>query len=146
MTIRPDDLRGPEVQALLAEHLDDMYATSPPESVHALDLEALRAPDISFYSAWEGTTLLGCGALRDLGGGHVEIKSMRTARDQRGRGTGAALCATSSTRQPVAGRSGSPWRPGPSRTSSLPGGSTPATASSRARRSAATGSTRTASS
>lgn len=91
LAIRTDDLHGPEVIALLAEHLDDMYATSPPESVHALDLDALRAPDITFFSAWAGTTLLGCGALRDLGGGHLEIKSMRTARHQRGHGTGTAL-------------------------------------------------------
>jgi putative acetyltransferase len=91
VAIRPDDLSHAAVQALLAEHLEDMYATSPPESVHALDLDALRAPDISFYSAWDGASLLGCGALRDLGDGHVEIKSMRAARDQRGRGTGAAI-------------------------------------------------------
>lgn len=91
LVIGPDDLSRAAVQALLSEHLEDMYATSPPESVHALDLDALRAPDISFYSAWDGETLLGCGALRDLGYGHLEIKSMRAARDQRGRGTGAAI-------------------------------------------------------
>lgn len=91
VAIRPDDLSHSAVQALLSEHLEDMYATSPPESVHALDLDALRAPDITFFSAWEGDTLLGCGALRDLGEGHLEIKSMRAARDQRGRGTGAAI-------------------------------------------------------
>lgn len=91
MAIRRDDLSHAAVQALLSEHLEDMYATSPPESVHALDLDALRAPDIAFYSAWDGDTLLGCGALRDLGDGHLEIKSMRAARDQRGRGTGAAI-------------------------------------------------------
>lgn len=91
LVIGPDDLSRAAVQALLSEHLEDMYATSPPESVHALDLDALRAPDISFYSAWDGETLLGCGALRDLGDGHLEIKSMRAARDQRGRGTGAAI-------------------------------------------------------
>lgn len=91
LEIRHDDLSGGEVQALLAEHLADMYATSPAESVHALDLDALRAPDITFYSAWDGPTLLGCGALRDLGDGHLEIKSMRAARAHRGRGTGAAI-------------------------------------------------------
>lgn len=89
--IRPDDLSGAAVQALLTEHLEDMYATSPPESVHALDLDALRAPDIAFFSAWDGPTLLGCGALRDLGAGHLEIKSMRAARAARGRGTGRAI-------------------------------------------------------
>jgi len=91
VSIRPDDLSHAAVQALLSEHLEDMYATSPPEAVHALDLDALRAPDIAFFSAWDGETLLGCGALRDLGDAHLEIKSMRAARDQRGRGTGAAI-------------------------------------------------------
>ncbi|MDO7866810.1 GNAT family N-acetyltransferase [Nocardioides jiangxiensis] len=91
LQIRADDLSGGEVQALLAEHLADMYATSPADSVHALDLEALRAPDITFYSAWDDGTLLGCGALRDLGDGHLEIKSMRAVREHRGRGTGAAM-------------------------------------------------------
>jgi putative acetyltransferase len=91
MSIQPDDLAHPAVQALLSEHLEDMYATSPPESVHALDLDALRAVDIAFFSAWDGESLLGCGALRDLGDGHLEIKSMRAARDQRGRGVGAAM-------------------------------------------------------
>lgn len=91
LAIGPDNLSHAAVRALLSEHLEDMYATSPAESVHALDLDALRAPDISFFSAWDGETLLGCGALRDLGDGHLEIKSMRAARAHRGRGTGAAI-------------------------------------------------------
>jgi putative acetyltransferase len=91
VAIRADDLSHAAVQALLSEHLEDMYATSPAESVHALDLDALRAPDIAFFSAWDGDTLLGCGALRELGNGHLEIKSMRAARDQRGKGTGDAI-------------------------------------------------------
>lgn len=91
LVIRSDDLSHAAVQALLTEHLEDMYATSPADSVHALDVDALRAPDIAFFSAWDGDTLLGCGALRDLGEGHLEIKSMRAARTQRGRGTGAAI-------------------------------------------------------
>lgn len=68
-----------------------MYAVSPPESVHALDLEALRAPSIRFWSAWHGEELLGTAALKDLGAGDVEIKSMRTTTAARGRGVGRAM-------------------------------------------------------
>jgi putative acetyltransferase len=89
--VRPDDLSDPAVHALLEEHLTDMYATSPAESVHALDLDALRSPDISFFTAWDGPLLLGCGGLRDLGDDHLEIKSMRAARAHRGRGTGRVI-------------------------------------------------------
>ncbi|MEY3659889.1 MAG: hypothetical protein RLZZ169_714, partial [Pseudomonadota bacterium] len=52
MSICVDDLSGPEIADLLQEHLREMYATSPPESVHALDLERLRQPDITFWSLW----------------------------------------------------------------------------------------------
>jgi putative acetyltransferase len=86
-----DDLSGPEVAALLAEHLDDMRASSPPESKHALDLEALRRPDVTFWTVWEDDVLLGFGALRELDPTHGEIKSMRTASASRGRGVGSAL-------------------------------------------------------
>jgi putative acetyltransferase len=79
MQIVIDDLRGPEIQDLLAEHLRSMALHSPPESVHALDLEALRHPSITFWTAWEGRALLGCGALKALNDTHGEIKSMRTA-------------------------------------------------------------------
>ena len=79
MHIEVDDLSRHEVQQLLTEHLDNMYALSPAESVHALDLGKLRAPDITFWTAWDGQTLLGCGALKQLDAEHGEIKSMRTA-------------------------------------------------------------------
>src|SRR4051812_20230454 len=79
MVIRLDDLSGPEIRALLEEHLASMYRLSPPESVHALDLGALREPDISFWTAWDESDLLGCGALKELNARHGEIKSMRTA-------------------------------------------------------------------
>ena len=91
MRIETDDLSRPEVHALLQEHLEDMYAWSPPESVHALDLERLRVPAITFWTAWEGDLLLGSAALKDLGDGHGEVKSMRTPRRLRGRGAGRAL-------------------------------------------------------
>lgn len=91
LRILRDDLTHPALHALLAEHLDDMHAHSPPGSVHALDLERLRAPDITFWSAWDGDTLAGCAALRELDSRHGEIKSMRTPRALRGRGAGRAL-------------------------------------------------------
>lgn len=91
MEIRLDDLRGAQIAALLREHLAEMHVHSPPESVHALDLEALRAPGISFWTAWEGDELLGCAALRALDGRAGEIKSMRTAARHRGRGVADAL-------------------------------------------------------
>lgn len=93
MQIRPDDLSDPAIHALLEEHLQDMHALSPRESVHALDLAGLRHPSISFWSAWEGPVLLGCAALRELDAGHGEIKSMRTPNAQRRRGAGRALLA-----------------------------------------------------
>lgn len=79
MHLRLDDLSGPEIRALLEEHLNSMHELSPPESVHALDLEGLRKPDISFWTVWSGNQLLGCGALKELSSTHGEIKSMRTA-------------------------------------------------------------------
>jgi putative acetyltransferase len=89
--IRVDDLTSAAMAALLHEHLASMAEYSPPESVHALDLESLRAPDIIVWSAWDGDELLGCGALKvhdsDLG----EIKSMRTARAHLRKGVAAAL-------------------------------------------------------
>jgi putative acetyltransferase len=91
MLIRPDDLTGPEIHALLEEHLRHMHEISPPESVHALDLSALRRPDITFWTAWDDGRLMGCGALRQLDPAHGEIKSMRTAASQRRRGVARAM-------------------------------------------------------
>ena len=79
MDIIDDDLEGAAVQALLREHLQSMARQSPPESIHALGLEALRAADVSFWSAWEDGELLGCGAMRELSPTHGELKSMRTS-------------------------------------------------------------------
>ena len=79
MDIKIDDLTGPEVAELLREHLQAMALHSPPESRHALDLEALRKPEITSWSVWEGAELMGCGALKELKAQHAEIKSMRTA-------------------------------------------------------------------
>jgi putative acetyltransferase len=91
MQIRRDDLRGPEIKALLQEHLDHMHQLSPPESVHALDLDALRRPEITFWTVWSGAELLGCGALKELGLRHGEIKSMRTAAAHRRKGVARAM-------------------------------------------------------
>ena len=90
-TIKLDDLKGPDVIELLADHLRDMHVHSPPESVHALDLDELRSPDITFWSAWSGDKLAGCGALKELDEEHAEIKSMRTALEFRGKGAGKLI-------------------------------------------------------
>jgi putative acetyltransferase len=74
-----DDRFGPEVVALLADHLAAMRDHSPACSVHALDLDGLRDPSVTFWTAWLGDDLAGCGALKELDPGHGEVKSMRTA-------------------------------------------------------------------
>lgn len=91
MEIRRDDSSGPEIQALLAEHVTDMHRISPRENVHALDVDGLRRPDITFWTVWSGADLLGCGALKELDARHGEIKSMRTARTHRRSGVGKAM-------------------------------------------------------
>lgn len=91
MRIIVDDLRGPEIAALLQAHLDAMHTHSPPESVHALDLGKLRQPDITFWTAWDGAALMGCGALKQLDARHGEIKSMRTDGTHLRKGVAAAI-------------------------------------------------------
>ena len=91
MQIRIDDLTGPEIRALLEEHLRNMHELSPPESVHALDLSGLREPGITFWTVWSEGQLLGCGALKELDPTHGEVKSMRTAAAHRRRGVGRAM-------------------------------------------------------
>ncbi len=93
MNIKVDDLRGPEIHQLLQEHLQSMALHSPPESVHALDIEALRQPEITFWTAWEGAQLLGCGALKELDTQHAEIKSMRTATSHLRKGVARKILA-----------------------------------------------------
>ena len=84
-------MSGRQIQELLEEHLRSMHSISPPESVHALDLHALRAPQISFWTAWQGSELLGCGALKELDRRHGEIKSMRTAASHRRKGVARTM-------------------------------------------------------
>lgn len=91
MQIGTDDPLRADVLALLEEHLADMYATSPPDSVHALDPEALRAPGITFWTARRDGLLLGCVALKAHDAGLVELKSMRTSAVARRQGVAGAL-------------------------------------------------------
>ncbi len=91
MRIVRDDLSGPEVAALLAVHLAGMRATSPACSVHALELDALRAPDVHFFTAWDCDELMGMGALKVIGPDHGELKSMRTDERYLRRGVGAGI-------------------------------------------------------
>jgi putative acetyltransferase len=93
MEIRLDNLSGPEIRKLLDEHLTSMAHLSPPESVHALDIDALRSPGITFWSVWAGSELLGCGALKELEAKHGEIKSMRTSSAHRREGVAKAMLA-----------------------------------------------------
>jgi putative acetyltransferase len=91
MRIEIDDLTHPQVLALLGEHLANMHEITPPEQVFALDVSGLRAPDITFFTAWDESTLLACGALRELSSTHGELKSMRTPKALRRRGAGRAM-------------------------------------------------------
>lgn len=89
--IRVDDLRGQEVADLLQAHLSTMRSQSPPQSTHALDLAQLRAPDITFWTAWLDRELIGTGALKELNSVHGEIKSMHTRSTARRRGVGQRI-------------------------------------------------------
>jgi putative acetyltransferase len=93
MNIQRDDLTGPEIHQLLQQHLQGMALHSPPESIHALDIGALRQPGITFWTAWDNGELLGCGALKELDTQHAEIKSMRTAPAHLRKGVAGALLA-----------------------------------------------------
>lgn len=91
MEIREGGLDHPAVADLLRLHLAGMAELSPPGSVHALDLSGLMAPGVSFWAAWERSEVLGCGALKALGDGEGEVKSMRTAPAHLRKGVAAAL-------------------------------------------------------
>ncbi len=93
VNIRLDDLSGVEIRELLLEHLRSVALHSPPESVHALDIEALRKPGIAFWTAWENGQLLGCVALKELDSRHAEIKSMKTSPFHLRKGVAKALLA-----------------------------------------------------
>jgi putative acetyltransferase len=86
-----DDLSGPEIAEFLDEHIQEMRSLTPLESKHALDLDGLRAPDVTFWSVVDGDTLVGCGAIKRLDAAHAELKSMRTAPDRKRAGVGSRL-------------------------------------------------------
>lgn len=94
MNIAIDTFADDGIVSLMRDHLVDMYATSPPESVHALDLAQLRADNITFWSARNDGQILGCIALKQLDASSGEIKSMRTTEASRGQGVGGALLTT----------------------------------------------------
>jgi putative acetyltransferase len=89
--IRVDDLSGDQTRDLLALHVRGMQAYSPPESVHALDLSALRTPDITVWTVWDGDAIAGIGAMRIVSADQGELKSMRTHPDHLRRGVAAVL-------------------------------------------------------
>src|SRR5262245_24528532 len=91
LEFRRDDLTGDATRALIAHHLKDMYANSPACSVHALDVDGLRASDVTFWSVWVGGEIAGCGALKRLDAARGELKSMRIADTFRGHGVGRAM-------------------------------------------------------
>lgn len=91
MDIKIDDLQSEQVICLLEEHLGEMYGTSPEESVHALDVDALRAPELTFFSAWRGDKLMGCVAIKELSEKEAELKSMRTSKSARNQGVASQL-------------------------------------------------------
>jgi putative acetyltransferase len=91
MRIAIDDLTSHQVVDLLNEHLEHMNDLSPRESVHALDPEGLKHPDITFWAAWDADQLMGCAALRELSTDHGEVKSMRTSAAYLRRGVAANL-------------------------------------------------------
>lgn len=91
MKIMIGQLEHESVITLLTQHLEDMNATSPPDSVHALDVSRLRAPEVTFWTAWHGDVLLGCAALKQLDDTHGELKSMRTSDQARKQGVASRL-------------------------------------------------------
>ncbi len=91
LTFRVDDLSGKEARALVARHLAGMHQHSPPESIHAFDVEKLRQPGVTFWTAWVEGEIACCGALKQLDAERGELKSMRVADAFLGRGYGRAM-------------------------------------------------------
>ena len=86
-----DDLSGDAIRELVALHLSGMHASSPACKVHALPVEQLLQPGVTFCSAWVGDELAGMGAIRQLDARHGELKSMRVAPQWLGKGVGEAV-------------------------------------------------------
>ncbi len=91
MRIIIDDLSGREIAEFLSEHVTELRSVTPPGSSHALDLEGLRRPEVTFWSVLDGETLVACGAIKALDASHAEIKSMRCAASYRKRGVASML-------------------------------------------------------
>ncbi|MFD0899029.1 GNAT family N-acetyltransferase [Actinomadura sediminis] len=91
MRIVVDDLTGPEIAEFLEGHVREMRAITPPDSKHALDIEALRQPGVTFWSVLDAQVIVGCGALARLDDGHAELKSMRTASARKRSGVASLL-------------------------------------------------------
>lgn len=91
MKIVVDDLSGPRITEFLGEHMREMRSITPLESVHALDLDGLRGPGVTFWSVLDGDVLVGCGAIKRLDAGHAEVKSMRTASRRKRSGVATLL-------------------------------------------------------
>ena len=91
LVVKEDDPGRRPVAELLRQHLDAMAEVCPPESNHALDVKALRSPEVTFWSAWDSDELLGCGALKQLDPTHGEIKSMHTASAHLRKGVAASI-------------------------------------------------------
>ncbi|KAA9374576.1 GNAT family N-acetyltransferase [Microbispora cellulosiformans] len=91
MRIVEDDLSGPEIAEFLEEHLREMRSVTPPESKHALDLDGLRRPEVTFWSVLDGGAVVGCGAIKRLDEAHAELKSMRTAAARKRAGIASLL-------------------------------------------------------
>ncbi len=89
--IHIDNLSSADVQALVAEHLAGMQGHSPPGHAHALAVEGLRRPEVTFWTAWQQQRLCGCGALKALDAAAGEVKSMRTRDSFLKQGVGQAL-------------------------------------------------------
>ena len=89
--IRRGNLDDPRIVALLRYHFDKCHEVTPPGSAHVFDVKRLDAPDIDFFAAWEGDTLLGVGAVKYLDSHHGEVKSMHTSEAARRRGVGGAI-------------------------------------------------------
>ncbi|WP_328854366.1 GNAT family N-acetyltransferase [Microbispora hainanensis] len=91
MRIIEDDLSGPQIAEFLWEHVREMRSITPPESKHALDLDGLRAPEVTFWSVMDGDVVVGCGAIKRLDPAHAELKSMRTSAARKRSGIASLL-------------------------------------------------------
>ncbi len=91
LSFREDDLTGAEIRKLVAHHLRGMEENSPPGTCSAFDIDALKQPGVTLWSAWEGTKLAGMGGLKTIDRDNGEIKSMRVADNYLGKGAGRAL-------------------------------------------------------